>query len=274
MVAVLPVLPLVPENLLSEHLLPVMFKYGPPPCKPVLARSSSHFSLVVALDRNVAHEDARVSKGVHQMFKSLFIDPWGYGKNAMAPHVMKLVPYYIKVCLEYYGYIPFPAFTDGFLAIVSALPPTSSLVVLSLKTLTDKILEIQQRAADSKAGSGQQPLPPSTLHDPNDPRQLILLLFNFMIIADVQILDVVLVLVRNIVKGSPKESWPQLLKYAHDVILNNFDYTRKDQCVKWYLRLLHDLQLGRQAARLVPPAWASSKDDTSTSAHPPEAARL
>jgi hypothetical protein len=42
MVAVLPILPLVPENLLSEHLLPMMFKYGPSPCKLVLARDVAH----------------------------------------------------------------------------------------------------------------------------------------------------------------------------------------------------------------------------------------
>lgn len=219
MAAMLPVMPLIPDDLLNEHLLPVMFK-------------------------NVAHRDVKVSRAVHQMFKSLFLDPWGQQENAMQSHVEKLVPYYINVCLDHYASIPFEPFADNIVAIVLALPPTSPLVVLTLKILADRVQKMQSETASAPSSKAA------------DPRRLIRLLFSFMAIVDVQILDVVLVLIRNTIKSSPQGAWPQLTKYAQQIILNNFDYTRKDQCIKWYLGLLHDLQLGKKV----------DKEPTTTSA--------
>jgi len=178
------------------------------------------------------------------MFKSLFLDPWGQQENAMQSHVEKLVPYYINVCLDHYASIPFEPFADNIVAIVLALPPTSPLVVLTLKILADRVQKMQSETASAPSSKAA------------DPRRLIRLLFSFMAIVDVQILDVVLVLIRNTIKSSPQGAWPQLTKYAQQIILNNFDYTRKDQCIKWYLGLLHDLQLGKKV----------DKEPTTTSA--------
>ncbi len=264
--AMIPAVILFPEDALCDRLLPMMFSY-PLQSSSCFGINSKYFmqckilSLVLRL---LAHPDIRLNKKSHEIFKSLFLGIIVDGRREMPTHVTRIVPYYLRLSLDHYGSVlPFEAFADSIHAIVSVLPPTAPLLVFCFKALADKIhflhtakgqpIQPDARGAQSFGFDSIPRSVPSSKH-------LIVLLFSFITTADLQVLDIVLMIVSSVIKASEHKVARSLCRQVYGIISTNYDYTRKDECIKWYLNLLHDLHLSTENHQIQKHSLSSARD--------------
>ena len=65
---------------------------------------------------------------------------------------------------------------------------------------------------------------------------------NCILFVNIQILDEVLEICKSVVEETEcyLDIQLSLVKYVRDSLLSNFDYSRKQKCLNWYMNLLHD----------------------------------
>jgi hypothetical protein len=98
----------------------------------------------------------------------------------------------------------------------------SDIALKSLNYLADRITQIENRAAS---------------------HLLALALFSMITFCDLSLLSDLLSIIENIVTQTPLASQVVMCKFLNVTILKNFDLTRKNMCVDWYLKLLKKLNL-------------------------------
>jgi len=106
--------------------------------------------------------------------------------------------------------------------VVTKFPPTSPLIAHWLKSIAEKIKSIQLTKSAT---------------------YITIILFQMVTIVNLYFLNFLLRLIEEIIHSSPKKFQLLLCKLLFKIISTNFDYTRKETCIKWYLHLVHDLGL-------------------------------
>jgi len=111
---------------------------------------------------------------------------------------------------------PIETIQETTLAIMTKLPSTHPLISFTINAMAEKIKSTRL----SKN---------ATL--------LMIVLFRHIAHAPLTSLAELLKVVEGIVLSSPRKLQVLLVKLLFSIIANNYDYTRKQQCVTWYLEL-------------------------------------
>lgn len=190
--------------------------------------------------------------------------------SGMPPYVMKIIPYYLKVSLDHYSdtLLPFESFVACFQTIVTTLPHTHPLFIFCFEKLAEKILELERQASQqphqhefvesvadafdedkSQHLRSRQPAPPpSPQHRPQlqqlappavSSKNLAMYLFSQLVSVDIQVLDLLLEIIATVIGAYDPPKRTIMCNYLYEIISRNFDYTRKSQCLNWYLSLVH-----------------------------------
>lgn len=169
----------------------------------------------------------------------------------MPPHVMKIIPYYLKISLERYGdVLPFDSFSECFEALVVTLPHAHPLFIFCFEKLAEKILALEKQG---QGGSGavtpwsqEQPTTLATRSEQwgagGSSKNLALFLFSHLVSVDIQVLELLLDIIATVVQNLEGFKQRYTCEFLYGLIARNFDYTRKDQCLKWYLNLVHHIR--------------------------------
>jgi len=161
-----------------------------------------------------------INKYCHSLMKSLFSN---YDHVSMK--ISTVVPLYVRTCLEHHpGITPIHAFRETLVVIVQNLPETeNALTLFVLKTMSDRIHYFIAKGTPKM--------------------NLAKAFFNLISVVHLQLLDPLLDMITVVMKTLPKGFWPALCEFLFNTISDNFDYTRKNKCLKWYLDLLSELKI-------------------------------
>ena len=77
----------------------------------------------------------------------------------------------------------------------------------------------------------------------NSIQMLTLSLFHMITFCDLSLISHLLMVIKKIVEEGEGDAQKAMCKYLNLTILKNFDLTRKNICVGWYLNLLQSLNL-------------------------------
>ena len=179
---------------------------------------------------------------------------------------MKIIPYYLKVSLDHYSdtLLPFESFAECFGTIVATLPHSHPLFIFCFEKLAEKILELERHipphqppqhdtlSADMETFEDaklQQQIPqqpsqyvPSTVSS----KSLAMFLFTHLVSVDIQVLDLLLEIIATVISAYDTSKRTVMCNYLYEIIARNFDYTRKNQCLNWYLGLVHQYGIRQQ----------------------------
>jgi hypothetical protein len=115
------------------------------------------------------------------------------------------------------------SFEECLSAICKNLPEKESpLILFCLRKVFDKIKKFVERG--------------------NPQLQLTVVLFHMIPSVPLQLLELLLNMIAEVLRSVPPSASKVLFKFLYDVIANNFDYSRKNKCLKWYLALLSELK--------------------------------
>eukprot|EP01102_Stenamoeba_stenopodia_P017209 TRINITY_DN6136_c0_g1_i1.p1 TRINITY_DN6136_c0_g1~~TRINITY_DN6136_c0_g1_i1.p1 ORF type:complete len:507 (+),score=137.45 TRINITY_DN6136_c0_g1_i1:95-1522(+) len=172
------------------------------------------------LFKNIQHHDRLVSSKAHRVFGCLF--------SRKGELQVKLVPHYVETSLSTYPEkADIKSLMACFAIIAKQLPPSNSVVVLyMIEMLADHAAKMLTKGSTRTGGI-----------------ELMVLLFKLITVVDIQILKAVLDKVESVIVATDKSISLVLCKHLYKVISSNYDYVRKDECVRWYLSLSRKLQL-------------------------------
>jgi len=168
------------------------------------------------------NSDGRVNTAAHRVFQSIISKP--------EPLRDEIIPLYLKQSLENYPkYTQLNSFALSAAAMVSKLPPDNPLVVHCLQSIKEKIRSSPEQ-------------------DSGVP-YMVILFFELISYVHRNTLPLLLTFIEEFVKRSPKKMQELWCKLLFKVISKNYDYSRKDVCVKWYLQLCAELGLNKKNSK-------------------------
>jgi len=164
-------------------------------------------------------KNERINKFSHSLFAGIFSRT-----NAFQ---LEIIPQYLKVSLENYPSItPVESFQECLIAIGSNLTEADNgLVLYCLQQVHQKIMFYLSKP------KGKPKM------------KLTLVLFSMIPVVNLQLLDNLLDMIYEILEKIPKSFQPVLCRSIYNTISDNFDYTRKNKLLKWYLEMLHHLDV-------------------------------
>lgn len=164
------------------------------------------------------HEPIR--KYCHNIFEDLFLH-----KANNFTHIM---PYYTKISLENYPSLtPIDCFQTTFDAMAKSIDIEFCGVILFCIGMVETAVLNSIKS--------------------NTPKMKLIQLFTKQITTvPLQILQIVLHKVQTLLHSSPRHIQEPICDFVFQLILNNFDYSRKNQLIHWYLQQLEQLNLIQQ----------------------------
>jgi hypothetical protein len=164
----------------------------------------------------IEHSNKNINRKSHGVFRRIFANP-----NLSVRE--EIAPYYLKLSLHHYPELTsVESLAENTTTVVTKFPPTSPLIAHWLKSIAEKIKSIQLTKSAT---------------------YITIILFQMVTIVNLYFLNFLLRLIEEIIHSSPKKFQLLLCKLLFKIISTNFDYTRKETCIKWYLHLVHDLGL-------------------------------
>ncbi len=133
---------------------------------------------------------------------------------------------YLKLSLEGCETItPIESFEESLAAVARFPDSSSSLVLYCIKNLYEKIRSLQE------TGRSQTKLSAALIH--------------LIPYVNLKILEFLMEYVEDIVCSVSKPLQTKLCETLFDTISKNYDYSRKNKCVTWYLKLLQVLKISK-----------------------------
>jgi len=207
--------------------------------------------LLPLLYLGIQNSNMHLNKFSHNIYAALFeslITSPSLISNSLKETILIVIPSYIKLSLENYPSLtPMDAFQESMSAICRSLSGVENAATLSLSCL--KQLDERIHFFLSKGS----------------PRlSIVLCLFKQISNVSLDLMDDLLVMARNVVTATSCRPVQQLFcKMLLDCIAENFDYSRKDRCLKWYLQLLSDLNMLEEDIMPVHSSSVDNGDDLS-----------
>eukprot|EP01114_Cavostelium_apophysatum_P012647 TRINITY_DN2882_c0_g1_i3.p1 TRINITY_DN2882_c0_g1~~TRINITY_DN2882_c0_g1_i3.p1 ORF type:complete len:1146 (-),score=289.77 TRINITY_DN2882_c0_g1_i3:74-3511(-) len=170
--------------------------------------------IIPLIQMGICSANENINRNAHNLFRALSLNSERY---------FRFIPIYLRLSLE-----NFPKLTaasslrESLIAIVKSLPePQNGVTLYVLRMLNQKISSMQGK-----------------------PRvELTLVLFSLAPHINLQLLDDLLDLSRNLLLSVPSQPLrEEMCAYLLDTITNNYDYSRKTKCIKWYLQLHEEVK--------------------------------
>jgi len=241
------------EEILKNHIVPLGFVFIEHPNKEVNSRAHSVFQGIFAQIQvwNIASEIVPyyLKRSLHNYPKLTDISSLASSMTTLITSISSNSPLINFVLKSIFDVILERNFTfseSEFISLSDTKSPTSNLVQKSSTPNSEESKKLSENTSQQMETPLNKEIPNNKTIVQKEKRRapyLTILFLEMINYVPRQQLKFQLQLISDLVKKSAKNVQIMLCHLLFEIISKNFDYTRKEICIKWYLELCSNLRI-------------------------------